>query len=147
MTLSLTISRRFTLLAFLSGIIAVGAVAFSLTRARDAMIAQKRSEIRFLVEAAVTVIEGQRSTRAASEAPEQVKSRLAEMLRSSRFDGGNYIYIFDTKGQMVMHPMLPKLEGQSALGVVAPQRPDTSSVVERSAMNSRGERYPSALCG
>ncbi|MFC5505028.1 methyl-accepting chemotaxis protein [Bosea massiliensis] len=117
MTLSLTISRRFTLLAFLSGIIAVGAVAFSLTRARDAMIAQKRSEIRFLVEAAVTVIEGQRSTRAASEAPEQVKSRLAEMLRSSRFDGGNYIYIFDTKGQMVMHPMLPKLEGQSALGV------------------------------
>ena len=31
--------------------------------------------------------------------------------------------------------------------VVAPQRPDTSSVVERSAMNSRGERYPSALCG
>ena len=31
--------------------------------------------------------------------------------------------------------------------VVAPQRPDTSSLVERSAMNSRGERYPSALCG
>lgn len=30
--------------------------------------------------------------------------------------------------------------------VVAPQRPDTSSAVERSAMNSRGERYPSALC-
>ncbi|CAH1655422.1 hypothetical protein CHELA1G11_10945 [Hyphomicrobiales bacterium] len=36
---------------------------------------------------------------------------------------------------------------QLALPVVAPQRPDTSSAVERSAMNSRGERYPSALCG
>ncbi|MFC5506712.1 methyl-accepting chemotaxis protein [Bosea massiliensis] len=117
MSISLTISRRFALLAILSGIIAVGAVAFSLTRARDAMITQKRSEIRFLVESAVTMIEGQRQTPAAAEQPEMVKARLAEMLRSSRFDGGNYIYIFDTEGQMVMHPLLPKLEGQSALGV------------------------------
>jgi len=36
---------------------------------------------------------------------------------------------------------------QSISVVVAPQRPDTSSAVERSAMNSLGERYPSALCG
>ncbi|HEV2553058.1 MAG TPA: methyl-accepting chemotaxis protein [Bosea sp. (in: a-proteobacteria)] len=117
MSLSLTISRRFALLAVLSAIIAVGAVAFSLTRARDAMIEQKRSEIRFLVEAAVTMIEGQRLTSAAHEEAGLVKARLAEMLRSSRFDGGNYIYIFDTRGHMVMHPLLPKLEGQSALGV------------------------------
>ena len=117
MSLSLTISRRFALLAVLSAIIAVGAVAFSLTRARDAMIEQKRSEIRFLVEAAVTMIEGQRLTSAAREEAGLIKARLAEMLRSSRFDGGNYIYIFDTRGHMVMHPLLPKLEGQSALGV------------------------------
>ena len=85
MSLSLTISRRFALLAVLSGIIAVGAVAFSLTRARDAMIAQKRSEIRFLVESAVTMIEGQRQTPAAADQPEMVKARLAEMLRPNNY--------------------------------------------------------------
>ena len=117
MRLSLSISQRFALLAVMSVLIAVSAVAFSLTRARDAMIEQKRSEIRFLVEAAVTMIEGRRQALTRPDDAERAKAELAELLRSARFDGGNYVYIFGSDGRLVMHPLLRESEGKSALAI------------------------------
>ena len=76
MSLSLTISRRFALLSILSALIAVGAVSFSLMRARDAMFVQKRAEIRFLVESAASMIEGRRAVLAAGEDPDAIRKWL-----------------------------------------------------------------------
>ncbi len=80
------------------------------------MVEQKRSEIRFLVEAAVTMIEGRRGQAGAMTVAER-KVEMAEILRNARFDGGNYVYIFGSDGQLIMHPLLRDAEGKSALGI------------------------------
>lgn len=137
--LHLTISRRFTLLAFLSGLIATGAVAFTLVRTHQAMVTQKKAEIRFLVESAATMIDGQRQSAGSRADATHTKTSIAEILRSSRFDGGNYIYILDMAGQMVMHPVLKNLEGQSALGLKdATGRPIIKDMVDIAKTSGRG---------
>jgi methyl-accepting chemotaxis protein len=37
--------------------------------------------------------------------------RYREILNNMRYDGTNYLFAFDTKGEMIVHPLNPQLNG------------------------------------
>ncbi len=117
----LSISRSFALLSGLSVLLLVASLAYVLFDARQAMIEQKRMEIRNTVEAAATIIRGYAERAAKGEITQAVAQESAkDALRTARFDSGNYFYIFGLDGKGVMHPIRRDFEGSDQSGLKDP---------------------------
>ena len=108
---SLSISQTFTLISVLAVLITLGCVAYALVDMRQALVDQKRLEIKHSVEAAGTIIRGYAERAQKGELSEEdAKKAAVKALEKARFEDGNYffIYTFDTFG--IMHPN-PKMVG------------------------------------
>ncbi|MBW1644758.1 MAG: methyl-accepting chemotaxis protein [Deltaproteobacteria bacterium] len=44
--------------------------------------------------------------------PEELAAGIRELVRTARFDGGNYLWINDLQPKMIMHPIKPQLDGR-----------------------------------
>ncbi len=51
----------------------------------------------------------------------ELEGEIASLVRSARFDGGNYVWINDMHPNMVMHPVKPDLDGQDLSGFKDPE--------------------------
>ncbi len=49
-----------------------------------------------------------------------LRENIADLVRNSRFDGDNYLWINDLTPVMVMHPIKPELDGKDLAGVTDP---------------------------
>jgi methyl-accepting chemotaxis protein len=106
---TLSIGRSFALIAGLAVVIAVGAVAFTLSQTRDHMIDLKRAEMKSLVEAAASTVNGYLARAEKGELKEADARKMAiDAISSARFDNGNYYFIIDYNGISVSHAN-PKL--------------------------------------
>ncbi len=82
------------------------------------MLDQKRAEIRHTVDSAVTIMQGAYETaKASGVADGEALRRAGNVLRSARFDNGNYFYIYELDGNTLMHPIRKDLEGKNNLGL------------------------------
>lgn len=108
---------------------AVTAVVFALTMGviystlKKNLYAGKREELKFTIESSHGVINHFATLgRAGSITEEQARQAAKEAIRATGFDSehGNYFFILDTQGAMVMHPKKPALEGKMLLGVKDP---------------------------
>jgi methyl-accepting chemotaxis protein len=106
---TLSIGRSFALVAGLAVVIAVGAVGYTLSQARDHMIDLKRAEMRSLVEAAASTVNGYLARAEKGELKEADAKKMAiDAISNARFDNGNYYFIVDYNGISVSHAN-PKL--------------------------------------
>ncbi len=113
-----SIARNFAFIAGAALLLLVGAVTLVMVQTRSIMLDQKRAEIRNTVDAAVTVMQGAYDAAKAGGASDADAIKAAgNVLRSSRFDGGNYFYIYDLTGDTLMHPIRKDLEGKNNLGL------------------------------
>ncbi|WP_205820805.1 methyl-accepting chemotaxis protein [Methylobacterium nonmethylotrophicum] len=118
MLLRVRITHRFAALAILGLALAVGSISLALVQIRDAMLDQKRQEIRHSVEVAATIVRSYVARAKTGELTDaDARQRAANAIRGARFDGGNYFYIYDFDGNTVMHPIRKDLEGKNALGL------------------------------
>ncbi|BCR06529.1 hypothetical protein DESUT3_35980 [Desulfuromonas versatilis] len=79
---------------------------------RSSLIEARKQEVRTLVEAGWQLLESQ--ARLVTDGPltvEEAQSRALHILRSQRFDNGNYYWVSDTAPRMLMHPEQSLLEG------------------------------------
>ena len=113
-----SIGRNFALLAGAALLLLAAAVTLALFQARTIMLEQKRAEIRHTVDAAVTIMQGAYEAAKAGGANEaEALRRAGNVLRSARFDNGNYFYIYELDGNTLMHPIRKDLEGKNNLGL------------------------------
>ncbi|WP_281291941.1 methyl-accepting chemotaxis protein [Rhabdaerophilum calidifontis] len=83
---------------------------------RQALLDQKRAEIRHTVEAGMSIMKSAYEAARASGVDEaEAAKRAANILRDSRFDGGNYFSSYDLSGVSIMHPIRKDFEGTSKL--------------------------------
>ncbi|MCZ8258942.1 MAG: cache domain-containing protein [Beijerinckiaceae bacterium] len=113
-----SITRNFALTAGAALLLLAAAVTLVMVQMRSIMLDQKRAEIRHTVDAAVTIMQGTYEAAKAGGASDADALKAAgNVLRSSRFDSGNYFYIYDLSGDTLMHPIRKDLEGKNNLGL------------------------------
>lgn len=115
---NLSIARKFGFMVGAAILLLAASVVMVLSQVRTMMLEQKRNEIRHTVESAVTILQGAFDDATAKGAkPDDALKAAANVLRSSRFDNGNYFYIYDLNGNTLMHPIRRDLEGKNNLGL------------------------------
>lgn len=89
----------------------------NLERQKEELLASRKNAVKDVVLAAKSAIAPIYDQAGANDAG--AKTRAAEILRSIRFDGGNYVFVFDYDGNGVAH-INPDLEGKNLLGMQGP---------------------------
>src|SRR5579863_8421052 len=93
-----------------------GMVVFALVGAighRDALLEGRKEHVRQMVEAGTSVFEHYRQLAEAGKmSPEEAKERAKADIRDIHFGKGDYVFVYDTKGILVVLGPKPSLEGQ-----------------------------------
>ncbi|MCG8689967.1 MAG: cache domain-containing protein [Minwuiales bacterium] len=96
---------------FAAGLIIVAGLV--LLDLRGDLLAQKHTQLRFIVESAVGVVEAYHQRAESGELSQQDAQRAAlDAISAMRYDGSNYLWVNDMQPAMVMHPIKPALNGQ-----------------------------------
>lgn len=100
--------------AFVLGLLAVAAVC--LVDIHDSMLSERKEAVRRVVETAVTQINGFHAAAQKGEVTaEEAKARAANLIHTTRFDGNNYLFVYDFDGNTVLHGIRADLEGKYRL--------------------------------
>ncbi|MCZ8185599.1 MAG: cache domain-containing protein, partial [Beijerinckiaceae bacterium] len=113
---SVSITKSFVLLALAAFVLGLAALALSFAQMRSAMLDQKRTEIQHIVEAGGTLFKGMldRGKAAGLTDYDAMKEGL-EALRHARFEGSNYLFVLNLRGEMLLHPVRRDLEGRNII--------------------------------
>lgn len=107
-SLRLQILIVFALLALLT------ITAISLSQLRSELLNEKSLKTQSLVETAYSLVEFNHKAFVAGQLSEQQAQQAAlQAVESLRYEGGNYFWVNDMTPTMIMHPIKPKLNGQS----------------------------------
>jgi methyl-accepting chemotaxis protein len=113
-----SIAQKFALIILSAVAVMVISTVAQVMEMRSGMIDQKRAEIRNTVDAAASILKSSYDAAVASGAkPEDAIRTAGNVLRASRFDNGNYFYVYDLTGDTLMHPLRKDLEGKNNLGL------------------------------
>ncbi len=105
--------------ARLYGVVALFAIGLTIVAAilvitqTNAISARRHLELKGLTDAAVSVIAAQHDLAKAGKISEaEAKTRALASIAAMRYSGNNYFWINNTDSKMVMHPIVPKMNGQ-----------------------------------
>ncbi len=90
----------------------------ALAEQRELLIEERRASVRNIVQMATTAIAPIYENAGAND--REAKERAAEMLRSMRFEGENYIFVYEYDGTNIVLPHSPEREGQNLRDLQAP---------------------------
>ncbi len=111
---NISISRQFAILSLLSIVMVVGCLTYTLVEIHAEMLAQKRSQIRNVVEAGSGIVRGYVQKAKAGQIPEETAKKMAlEAIGGMRFDGSNYVFVSTFDGVTIAHPN-PDLIGKNS---------------------------------
>ncbi|HRF03354.1 methyl-accepting chemotaxis protein [Accumulibacter sp.] len=106
-------------LGMLLGLLALGAL--SVFELRQQVLQEKRLAIRAVVSSAMGVLQEQYDLQQAGKLTQDEAQRLAkDALRKSRFNGDDYLFIYDLSGTTMMHGVRPEREGKNTLDAKDP---------------------------
>jgi methyl-accepting chemotaxis protein len=112
-----SLDRVFTRILALAvlAVVALGAFGyFVIQESRNNLYEQKRSEIKHLVESAVTmVVDLAKRVDKGEMTKEQAQAEAKRMLGAARFGNNDYFFIYDFKGTMVLNPLKPDQVGKN----------------------------------
>jgi methyl-accepting chemotaxis protein len=101
----LSISRQFMVLGLLSIVMIVGCLSYTLTEIRAEMMAQKREQIRSVVDAAVSAARQYVEKAKTGKMPEETAKQTAlASIGAMRFAGKNYVFVETFDGTMIANP-------------------------------------------
>jgi len=96
----------------LIGLLALG--AFEIIHLRGQLLADRKATLKATVDIAMTVVKDIQAQESRGELNREQAQKLAkDVLRSMRYQGNEYFYIYDSKGMGVMHPIRPEYVGKS----------------------------------
>ncbi|WP_430910265.1 methyl-accepting chemotaxis protein [Methylobacterium sp. sgz302541] len=99
-----TVARRFLSVAVLAGAVLALMLGLSLYEFRGRLMQQKQQQVRHVVETALSSIRPlvERARSGALPAAE-AKAQAIAILKEMRYDGANYIFVYDNTGTPVVH--------------------------------------------
>ncbi|MCG8508916.1 MAG: cache domain-containing protein, partial [Rhodospirillales bacterium] len=101
------------------GIAAVG--GYALYEIRLNLLEDRQAKVQAIVEASQNIIKGYQEQVAKGEMTKETALTAArETIRNLRYDGDEYVFIFEPDGTNVLHPAKPSLEGTNMIGVQDP---------------------------
>jgi methyl-accepting chemotaxis protein len=113
---NMRITSKLIVLIGLSVLVTVTIAAFDLYQTRSTMIMDREAAIRQVVEAAISVADfyhKQSSGGAMTE--DAAKEQAKNVIRSFRFDNGNYLYVYNNNGVTEVHGTRKELEGKQRI--------------------------------
>ncbi|EKV31346.1 Methyl-accepting chemotaxis protein [Caenispirillum salinarum AK4] len=107
------------------GLLALGFIAIcgvSLAFVQDTLMDDRRAKARAITETAHAIF-ARHAERAATGETSEAEARAAakEAIRAMRYDGEEYVFVFDMDGRAVVVPPKPELEGTSMLEATDPE--------------------------
>jgi methyl-accepting chemotaxis protein len=116
--------RVLTRILLLAGLALVALAAFGyfvIQESRDNLFEQRRSEIKHLVEAAVTVVvDLDRRAQRGEMTREEAQNRARQIITAIRFGNDDYIFVLDFAGTSVVHPVKPENVGKNLINLADP---------------------------
>lgn len=113
-------ARLYVLLA-LFAVATISIAGYSLVGLRSALVGQKQTELRHLVETALSIAREEHALAQRGEkTDEAARSEAARRIGQLRYGQGDYFWINDLQSRMVMHPTNPRLNGQDLSGFEDP---------------------------
>ena len=109
-----SLKGRLTLsvLVALIGLVALG--AFEILHLRTQLLADRKATLQAAVDIAVSSVKELQTKESRGElSRDEAQKQARDVLRSMRYQGSEYFYIYDSKGMGVMHPVRPEYEGKS----------------------------------
>ena len=117
MSMRFKIAHKLVILSMLGILLAVGTAGIVVFYARDMMMEMKRKDVQHSVEFAVSMVSRYHERAKSGEMSEdEARKRVFELLRAARFDKGNYVGVYDSKGVNLVHPR-PDLNGTDMSGL------------------------------
>lgn len=108
-----SLKGRLTLsvLVALIGLVALG--AFEIVHLRGQLLADRKATLQAAIDIAVTTVKELQAKESRGELNrEEAQKQAKDVLRSMRYQGTEYFYIYDSKGMGVMHPVRPEYVGK-----------------------------------
>jgi methyl-accepting chemotaxis protein len=106
------------------GVTLIGLAAMAglnLMSLHSSLMDSRSLQTRSVVEAAISVVNHYQDLAAAGElSEEEAKAGASATIRDMRFSEGEYLWINDTDGVMIMHPIKPALNGKNTSGLKDP---------------------------
>ncbi|MBK4734415.1 methyl-accepting chemotaxis protein [Noviherbaspirillum pedocola] len=108
-----SVGRRLLLLTMLVLIGFAAVTTMSLIKLRTEMMAERRAKVQSLVDGASSILAAAHKQQLDGKLTEaQAKKLAVDSLRQLRYEGSNYIFIYDTDYVRVMLPPAPETEGK-----------------------------------
>ncbi|CCQ12556.1 methyl-accepting chemotaxis sensory transducer [Pseudoalteromonas luteoviolacea B = ATCC 29581] len=107
----LKVAAKLRLLIALASVIIISLQITSATKLRNTIIAEREIKATTLVQTLESQIEHIAKTSELSET--QRKAQINDLINAARYDNSGYFFLFDTQGNMVVHPIKPHLNGLS----------------------------------
>jgi methyl-accepting chemotaxis protein len=108
-----SIVGRIALLIALAITCLIGVASYQLVAYRDGLWADRRHELKTLVEAASSIVNAEHAAaQSGQESVEAAQANAEKQLARLRYGAGDYVWINDMQPRMVMHPIKPEMNGQ-----------------------------------
>ena len=112
-TLGSSLSSRLYMLLALLVVSTVAIAGYNLVSLRSGLIGQKQTELRHLVESALSIArEEHAAARRGEKADDAARTEAARRIGQLRYGQDDYFWINDLQARMIMHPTNPRLNGQ-----------------------------------
>jgi methyl-accepting chemotaxis protein len=116
-----SLNRVFTRILVLAvlALVALAALGgFAIYESRNNLYEQKKADIRHIVESANTIVVAFDKRVASGEMKlEQAQAEAKKALSAIRYEGDNYIFIYDFGGTLLVNSLKPELVGQNRLDI------------------------------
>ena len=109
-----SLKGRLTLsvLVALIGLVVLG--TFEIVHLRGQLLADRKAMLQATVDIAVTTVKEFQAKESRGElSRDEAQKQAKDALRSMRYQGSEYFYVYDSKGMGVMHPIHPEYIGKS----------------------------------
>src|SRR5262249_11178749 len=118
------LDRVFTRILVLA-ILALGSLAalatFVINESRNNLYEQKKTDVRHVVESAVSMVAAYDKRAAAGEMTrEQAQAEAKKSINAVRYQGNEYIFVMDFGGNYMVHPAKPENVGKNAINLKDP---------------------------
>ncbi len=110
---NLTISKKLWLLSILTAVGMILATVYALMEYHDDLLQEKEDKTRSLVETVVSSLADYHARAEKGElSMDEAKRMAVALVKTFRYDDGNYFWINDMDASIVMHPIKPQLDGK-----------------------------------
>ena len=137
---NISLAKRIYLLSGTVVLLFLLVIGWLLLQLRGNLYEARRHEIRNIVESGWHILEFHaQQVDSGNFSPQEARQRALQVIRSQRFDAGNYFWLSDLKGTMIMHPLESELEGQDLIHYLDPSgKPLFKEMVEVVGKNGEG---------